>query len=349
MIIAKYKFNSSVYANLIPEFNSGFTGYTISDVTNGNIITRTIEHANTLPTNIKFGHYSGGLLNEQQAKSLISVDYVETSNLNETFTYCMFANCTNLTSLDLSNWNTGKVTDMSYIFSNTPLLMDIGMVYCDASTVNELSSSLNTQARNVYVECDISCYDKYQNITYIQYKEDKKSLLYFDNETNTWRKPIIREWDTIEKHSDGKYYYHVRSGEIVLNGSENWQLSSSDNYGDTTLGFQFNNDILPSGDLMSDNFISTIGASPLYNNRELEVILASFSKSTLFIRIKSSKLSTQDVNGFKQWLSENPTTVVYQLAEERVYECVNIDLISYLNSTNLEINSGVIIPKTTLR
>ena len=30
-IIAKYKFNKSIYENLIPEFNEGYTGYTISD------------------------------------------------------------------------------------------------------------------------------------------------------------------------------------------------------------------------------------------------------------------------------------------------------------------------------
>ncbi|MBQ2409472.1 MAG: hypothetical protein II309_08580 [Bacilli bacterium] len=43
MIICKYKFDSSIYNNLIPEFNSGYNGYTVSDEVDGNIITRTIE------------------------------------------------------------------------------------------------------------------------------------------------------------------------------------------------------------------------------------------------------------------------------------------------------------------
>ena len=54
MIVAKYKFDSSVYSNLIPEFNDGYTGYTISDEIdseNSNHIIRTIE-CDVLPTRI---------------------------------------------------------------------------------------------------------------------------------------------------------------------------------------------------------------------------------------------------------------------------------------------------------
>ena len=36
------------------------------------------------------------------------------------------------------------------------------------------------------------------------------------------------KWDTIEKHSDGKYYYHKRSGEVTLNGSEDWISANAD-------------------------------------------------------------------------------------------------------------------------
>ena len=45
-------------------------------------------------------------------------------------------------------------------------------------------------------------------------KEDKKRILYYNDETQTWEKPILRQWDSIEKHSDNKYYYHVRSEEV---------------------------------------------------------------------------------------------------------------------------------------
>ena len=50
MIIAKYKFNSTLYADLVPEFNAEFTNYTVTDEATetdgeGNVIvTRAIEH-----------------------------------------------------------------------------------------------------------------------------------------------------------------------------------------------------------------------------------------------------------------------------------------------------------------
>ena len=37
----------------------------------------------------------------------------------------MFQNCSNLTTLDLSNWNTNKVTDMNYMFTNMHKLQQI--------------------------------------------------------------------------------------------------------------------------------------------------------------------------------------------------------------------------------
>ena len=53
-VICKYKYDSSIYADLIPEFNSEYSGYTITDEIEGNIITRTIE-SDKLPTLMRFG------------------------------------------------------------------------------------------------------------------------------------------------------------------------------------------------------------------------------------------------------------------------------------------------------
>lgn len=108
---------------------------------------------------------------------------------------------------------------------------------------------------------------------YIPHQSDKKRLLYYNEETQSWEKPILREWDSIEKHSDGKYYYHVRSKE-----------------GDYVEGDESLNDCIT--DL---------------------------------------------------------TVSVKKLAEEKVYECTNIDLITYANETNYVVESGAIVPKTTLK
>ena len=67
------------------------------------------------------------------------------------------------------------------------------------------------------------------------------------------------------------------------------------------------------------------------------------------ISIANSKLSQTNANGFKQWLQANNVTVVYQLAQEEVYECTNIDLITYENETNYIVSSGAISPKSVLK
>ena len=67
-VIAKYKFNSTLYADLVPEFNAEFTNYVVTDETTetdseGNVIkTRIIEHDTLLPTLMRFGR--GGVNGE---------------------------------------------------------------------------------------------------------------------------------------------------------------------------------------------------------------------------------------------------------------------------------------------
>lgn len=194
---------------------------------------------------------------------------------------------------------------------------------------------------------------------YTPHQADKKRLLYYNNETQTWEKPILREWDSIEKHADGKYYYHQRSGEVVLNGSENWSTVGTD---DTKLSRQFilgdyPSDIAETKDqttpqLISDTIPATssdaISTGTLVNE-VFGIAVRIKGNKGVFIALPKTKLSTQDVAGFKQWLQANNVTVVYQLAEEKVYECTNIDLITYANETNYIVESGAIVPRTTLK
>lgn len=188
---------------------------------------------------------------------------------------------------------------------------------------------------------------------FIEYQSDKKRLLYYNNETQTWEKPVLREWDSIEKHADGKYYYHQRSGEVVLNGSESWELQS-DTAWETDTHISFYYCIAD----MRQNFWSTESVSicdrfnTITANNSNYTDSNEFSSTDLYkfnIKILKSRLSTQDVAGFKQWLQANNITVVYQLAQEKVYECTNIDLITYANETNYIVECGAIVPKTTLK
>ena len=98
-------------------------------------------------------------------------------------------------------------------------------------------------------------------------------------------------------------------GKVVLDGSEDWKAG----YQNTNTS-QF---VVPSSNGKGDAIV--------YNDKFPFIISASYDldiemyhmniTSQHVIGISKSKLSTTDVNGFKQWLSENPTTVVYELAE----------------------------------
>ena len=181
--------------------------------------------------------------------------------------------------------------------------------------------------------------------TYTPHQSDKKRLLYYNEKTQTWEKPILRQWDSIEKHSNGKYYYHQRSGEVVLNGSENWkEFEKSDTHVKTSL---IVNNIKNTSILICDRFKHyELDYAGVW---EYEGVSSINSHYGIIINCQASKLSTQDVAGFKQWLQANNVTVVYQLAQEKVYECTNIDLITYANETNYIVESGVLSPKTTLK
>ena len=188
--------------------------------------------------------------------------------------------------------------------------------------------------------------------TFKLHQSDKKRLLYYNEETQTWEKPILREWDSIEKHANGKYYYHQRSGEVVFNGSESWDKSDSGYQGETTGNVTFHSPFVSisswgnSSYLICDVIPSRVGGEGVWG-AVAEGITTDSSK--IMISILKSKLSTQDAQGFKQWLQANNVTVVYQLAKEKVYECTNIDLITYANETNYIVECGAIVPKSTLK
>lgn len=186
-----------------------------------------------------------------------------------------------------------------------------------------------------------------KKLEYTPYQSDKKRLLYYNEETQTWEKPILRQWDSIEKHADGKYYYHQRSGEVVLDGGQgnNWQLEKTNT---NTLVLRHPN------------------LKCIKNNENINVICDKFNPvkhsvgwvldsecihisiaGELHINIsRSNANSLEDALNF---LNSTNITVVYQLAQEKVYECTNIDLITYANETNFIVESGAIVPRTTLK
>ncbi|MGL4801862.1 MAG: hypothetical protein ACRC18_06325 [Cetobacterium sp.] len=173
-------------------------------------------------------------------------------------------------------------------------------------------------------------------------KTDKKKLLYFDPTDNTWKKPVLDEFSTVKKGSDGVYRYYKRGEKVVLDGSESWRSADLDS---KTRQFF----IQPCSPLVvnSDGTINSICNK--YDN-------ISFNQRTG----KNGCFATRDIlavvlpiatttEQFKSDLVTKNLEIVYQLATEKVYECTNIDLITYENETNFTVKSGVLSPKTTLK
>lgn len=188
---------------------------------------------------------------------------------------------------------------------------------------------------------------------YTPHQADKKRLLYYNEETQTWEKPILREWDSIEKHADGKYYYHQRSAEVVLNGSENWLTYSQEDNGCYSASLTLINSANYMGfNVVCDKFNSLDSYGALYYGRGSGIYVGTRNTSdgNVIIGLKNEDLPSRDVAGFKTKLQTlAPITAVYKLAKEKVYECTNIDLITYANETNYVVESGAIVPRTTLK
>lgn len=209
-------------------------------------------------------------------------------------------------------------------------------------TIKKLSGSYN-HGLKAYIDLDSICLNEGDvAINHQPHQTDEKRLLYYNEETQTWEKPILREGDSIEKHANGKYYYHQRSGEVVLNGSEGWTISTP--LEKTNTIFAYTN--VPKNILNQYLLCDRFAYEKALDGYDVEGVRIN---NGVQIRISKSKLSTQDVAGFKQWLQANNVTVVYQLAQEKVYECTNIDLITYANETNYIVESGAIAPKSILK
>lgn len=215
--------------------------------------------------------------------------------------------------------------------------------YLPLNTISNLSLPSETKyiTINAKTSSDTPISKEVLKNVFIYHQSDKKRLLYYNNETQTWEKPILREWDSIEKHANGKYYYHKRSAEVVLNGSENWLKTSSQPTSGNHSRFIITN--FPKDVVQA----LTVVICDKYNNQKL------FNESSVGIYVDKNINITVDgvveVEEFKNNLNTNNVTVVYQLAQEKVYECTNIDLITYANETNYIVNSGAISPKTTLK
>lgn len=168
-----------------------------------------------------------------------------------------------------------------------------------------------------------------------EYHETIKPLFYYDTNGDIVTIPELREWDTIEKHSDGKYYYHKVSGEITLTGDENWTVGLTG-----TPNFYYELPVTLTSKTGGDKVICNTLPYSGIGSSTTAMGISTTQDGRLRIRL-NSEIPLAD---FKQWLKTNSTTVVFKAPQEEVYECVDLTLSSYEGMTNIQAISGAIKP-----
>ena len=174
--------------------------------------------------------------------------------------------------------------------------------------------------------------DTIKNTIYTGSESDKKILLFKDRDESL-KKPILRKWDTIENHSDNKVYYHKKSIELNIIGTENWVFD--DDLGNTIRCYLKYPNLAP-GLVVSDKFESI-------ENYRLDKDHIYTSEGTLWLFLNKSKAT--DLNTFKNYLQRVPTTIVSPMIKEEVYECLDISTRSFNPQTLLYVSGGAIDPE----
>ncbi|EQF07517.1 hypothetical protein QEK_4058 [Clostridioides difficile CD131] len=80
-----------------------------------------------------------------------------------------------------------------------------------------------------------------------------------------------------------------------------------------------------------------------FNNNDIEGCSTTGSGDIAF-KILKSKLTTQDGNGFSEWIKNNPITIIYQLSKPQEIELTSLNLEQYNNQTKFICNTGIVIP-----
>ena len=251
--------------------------------------------------------------------NLTTLDVSNFNTSNVTNMKQMFYGCQKITTLDLSNFDTNNVTNTTNMFYNTSLLTDIGVLYMDKSSLQKLVNAMPTDSNKTlwYKDVDIDGITHGNNITLKKYIEENVEIVL--------NSPLL-EGDTIEV-KDGKLCHYHKMGMVVLDGSENW-VTWNTSTGDIVNSYLYWNRHNPSLEyvIKSDGRnITPIIANNLPNNigghmSLVEGIIAIPVSKYFAISIHKDKLGVTDVNNkenvnkLKQWLQNNPVTVIYELA-----------------------------------
>lgn len=174
---------------------------------------------------------------------------------------------------------------------------------------------------------------------FVEYKEDKKTILFKDTD-NTW-KPVteLNEWDVLDTT---KNITTLGSYKFTVKGTEDWKLASS---GATITRFQ-----LVVNEMQGNRNPLICDKLPLKTNYEdmtKEGCFTSVSGNALYVDILSSKANTVEL--FKTYLANNNISFVAKSTTIKECEINPIYPDSYDNETMILIYSGVVSPRASFK
>ncbi|EPB8155496.1 hypothetical protein ACRTAE_002937 [Clostridium perfringens] len=172
---------------------------------------------------------------------------------------------------------------------------------------------------------------------YKPYKCDKKDILLQDLGFDEGLRGLPSVRDELNSNKDKAI---KRIEKYTFTGDENIEEVDMAQSDTKSFGFRFNKHIMAWNDRgkMLCNTFPSVGDALYLSNVEG----CSSDQVRFIFRISNSKLRTQDVSGFKEWLKSNPTTVYYELREpiETPLE-KNIDLKVYNEKTYVSFENSI--------
>ena len=174
--------------------------------------------------------------------------------------------------------------------------------------------------------------------------------------------PLL-EGDTIE-YINGQATHIRRYNQVKFSGDDNEQWDtvtlSADNL-DEYIGVKtpiYNGLVTNTRDnhILDNRRFSNLVLNTINNNGFDGKAINIHSNGNLYLRMFKSELINPDIQGFKEWLSNNPLTIVYKL-NTHIYEPIKADLSVQLfegathisNNSNIPANMKVIINRTINR
>lgn len=180
-------------------------------------------------------------------------------------------------------------------------------------------------------------------------KQDKKTILFKDID-NQWK--LVTELrgidltvcDTIEKHSDGKYYMHIRTEKSVVSSSDGFTFSKPNGFINTVQFWNYGHSKLPNVIKGSRNCICDKLNQLSTTEKDEEFFIVGTSAFVIGLNInKANSLETLDA-----YLKINPITFIYPI-EEKIYEVNPIEVDSFDSDTLATIKGGPLPIKASFK